>query len=106
MFPSDTQPGKPYTYDRYYARFNEARDALGLNKNHRPHDGRVQFATMAKKSEVDQYALKKYLAITLMTSQRNTTSSPIWTGFELKSRRSSNQMNPNVGVREIHHVGF
>ena len=35
--------------------------ALGLNKNHRPHDGRVQFATMAKKSEVDQYALKKIL---------------------------------------------
>lgn len=61
MFPSDTQPGKPYTYDRYYVRFNEARDALGLNKNHRPHDGRVQFATMAKKSEVDQYALKKIL---------------------------------------------
>ena len=61
VFQSDTQPGKAYTYDRYYVRLIEARDALGLDKSHRPHDGRVQFATMAKKAKMDQYALKKIL---------------------------------------------
>lgn len=61
VFQSDRQPGKPYTYDRYYVLLAAARDALGLNKNHRPHDGRVQFGTMAKKAGMDKYALKKIL---------------------------------------------
>ena len=35
------------------------RDALKLNPLHRPHDGRVQFVTMAKKADVDEYVIKK-----------------------------------------------
>ena len=33
-------------------------EQLGLNLQHRPHDGRKHFVTMAKKCEVDEYAIK------------------------------------------------
>ena len=32
---------------------------MKLNPLHRPHDGRVQFVTMAKKADVDEYVIKK-----------------------------------------------
>ena len=35
------------------------RDTLGLDPRHRPHDGRVQFVTMAKKAGLDEYVIKK-----------------------------------------------
>lgn len=50
-----------YTYYYYYRLFTKARDRLGLDRRHRPHDGRVYFATIAKKSNVDEYALKRML---------------------------------------------
>ena len=34
------------------------RDELNLNPEHRPHDGRKHFATMAKKYKFDKYAIK------------------------------------------------
>ena len=34
------------------------RDELKLNPNHRPHDGRTHFVTMAKRYGVDEYAIK------------------------------------------------
>ena len=34
------------------------RDELNLNPEHRPHDGRKHFVTMAKKYGVDEYAIK------------------------------------------------
>ena len=34
------------------------RDELKLNLEHRPHDGRKHFVTMAKKAGVDEYAIK------------------------------------------------
>ncbi|MCF8018133.1 MAG: tyrosine-type recombinase/integrase [Vallitaleaceae bacterium] len=46
------------TYDKYAVRFSKIRDKLGLNKDHRAHDGRVHFTTMAKKYGVDEYAIK------------------------------------------------
>ncbi len=47
-----------FTYDKYQKRFQKVRDRLGLNPQHRAHDGRVQFVTMAKKYGVDEYAIK------------------------------------------------
>lgn len=46
------------TYDRYQRSFNMVRDELKLNPEHRPHDGRKHFVTMAKKAGVDEYAIK------------------------------------------------
>ncbi len=45
-------------YYQYKKGFNEVRDSLKLDPNHRPHDGRTHFVTLAKKYEVDEYAIK------------------------------------------------
>lgn len=52
-----TQPGM-FTYDKYQKRFAKLVKELGLNPEHRAHDGRVHFVTMAKKYEMDEYAIK------------------------------------------------
>lgn len=46
------------TYARYQKAFDRIRDELKLNPNHRPHDGRTHFVTMAKRYGVDEYAIK------------------------------------------------
>lgn len=46
------------TYARYQKAFERIRDELKLNPNHRPHDGRTHFVTMAKRYGVDEYAIK------------------------------------------------
>ena len=46
------------TYPRYTKNFTELCKTLELNINHRPHDGRKHFVTMAKKYNVDEYAIK------------------------------------------------
>lgn len=46
------------TYPRYSKTFYENINKLGLNKEHRPHDGRTHFITAAKKAGVDEYAIK------------------------------------------------
>lgn len=46
------------SYDKYSGRFIKIRERLGLNPEHRPHDGRMHFVTQAKKSGVDEYAIK------------------------------------------------
>lgn len=52
------EKGKRMTYDAYRDLFDTAKEALGLNSEHRPHDGRVRFVTQAKASGVDEYAIK------------------------------------------------
>lgn len=47
-----------FTYDKYQKRFIKIRDELKLNPLHRAHDGRMHFITMAKKANVDEYAIK------------------------------------------------
>ena len=47
-----------FTYDKYRIRMKNLINELGLNPDHRAHDGRVQFITMAKKYNVDEYAIK------------------------------------------------
>ena len=46
------------TYARYQKCFTMIRDELKLNPEHRPHDGRKHFVTMAKKYGIDEYAIK------------------------------------------------
>lgn len=50
-----------FTYDKYKGRFQKIVDQLHLNPDHRPHDGRKQFVTMAKKANVDEYAIKRII---------------------------------------------
>lgn len=47
------------TYDKYANRFKKVISQLNLNPEHRPHDPRITFITMGKKSGVDEYALKE-----------------------------------------------
>ena len=49
---------KVLTYDKYRDRFMKIIETLGLNKDHKAHDGRMHFITMAKKYNVDEYAIK------------------------------------------------
>ena len=46
------------TYSRYQRAFERILGELRLNPEHRPHDGRKHFVTMAKKYGVDEYAIK------------------------------------------------
>lgn len=46
------------TYYRYTSNFMKIRDELGLDPNHRAHDGRKHFVTKAKEYGVDEYAIK------------------------------------------------
>lgn len=46
------------TYPRYQKAFGQIVGALGLNPEHRPHDGRTHFVTTAKRYNIDEYAIK------------------------------------------------
>ena len=45
-------------YRRYQRGFKQIITELKLDQNHKPHDGRTHFVTMAKKYGVDEYAIK------------------------------------------------
>ena len=47
------------TYDKYAKRFAKVVQELNLNPEHRPHDPRMTFITMAKKAEIADAAIKK-----------------------------------------------
>lgn len=53
-----SENGKTYRYDMFQRLFTDIKTKLGLSTNHRPHDGRTHFVTMAKKYGVDEYAIK------------------------------------------------
>ena len=58
---TDTNTAKSslnFTYDKYRHRFNDIVERLGLNPDHRAHDPRKHFVTLAKKYKVDEYAIK------------------------------------------------
>lgn len=50
-----------FSYKKYSNRFASVIEDLGLNINHRPHDPRKHFVTMAKKYSVDEYAIKRLI---------------------------------------------
>lgn len=55
---TDSRSGRMFTYDKYQKRFSKLVKELGLHEQHRPHDPRIHFVTMAKKYKVDEYAIK------------------------------------------------
>lgn len=46
------------TYDKYRHRFDRTMELLGFPEGHRAHDPRKTFVTMAKRAEMDEYAIK------------------------------------------------
>lgn len=46
------------TYGYYHKEFTKIKEVIGLNPEHRPHDCRKHFVSMAKKYNVDEYAIK------------------------------------------------
>lgn len=47
------------SYKGLYGKWKDLMDRLGLNPDHKPHDGRKTFITLAKKYNVDEYAIKR-----------------------------------------------
>ena len=70
----------PLKYDRYYKDFKNIIEKLSLNPNHKPHDPRKQFVTMAKKAKVDQFAIKRIVghAINDVTEETYTERDVEW----------------------------
>ena len=56
--PDAVKGGMTITYDKYAGRFAKIMTALGMREDHRPHDPRTTFITMAKKAGVDEYVIK------------------------------------------------
>lgn len=75
-----------FTYSKYYDRFINIMKELGLNENHRPHDARKQFVTMAKRYGMDEYAIKRIVghAINDITETIYTTRSVEWLTKEMQ----------------------
>ncbi len=57
--PTATKGGMKITYDKYAGRFDKVIEALKLNPEHRPHDPRMTFITMAKKAGIDPLVVKR-----------------------------------------------
>lgn len=74
------------TYEKYNYRFEKIRDRLELNPEHRPHDGRMQFITQAKKYGVDEYAIKYIVghAINDVTEKVYTKRETAWLKSEIE----------------------
>ena len=77
------------TYDRYATRFQKVINELGLNTEHKPHDPRKQFVTMAKKAKVDEYALKYMVGhqINDITEKVYTERDDSWLAEEIEKIR-------------------
>ena len=84
--PDSPKGGMTITYDKYAGRFDKVIAALKLRDDHRPHDPRMTFITMAKKAEVDEYTIKKLVGhrITDITEAAYTDRNLEWLRAELE----------------------
>lgn len=78
--------GTKLTYDKYGCRFKKIKEALKLNADHRPHDGRSSFITAAKKAGVDEYVIKRLVghAINDVTEKVYTERDIEWMRNEIE----------------------
>ena len=67
------------TYDKYQQRLYKIRDMLKLNPEHKAHDGRMHFATQAKKYGLDEYAIKYIVGHSI-----NDTTEKVYTQREIE----------------------
>lgn len=76
----------PISYPQYYREFQNIIKALELSEDHRLHDGRTHFVTMAKKYGVDEYAIKYLVghAISDITEKIYTKRGDDWLKSEIE----------------------
>lgn len=74
------------TYERYRDLHYLIVKELGLNPEHKAHDGRAHFATVAKKYNVDEYAIKRIIGhkIEDLTERVYTTRDIDWLKSEIE----------------------
>lgn len=76
--------GGKYLFDLHYDTFKynyyKAMKKIGMEKPHKPHDGRVTFVTKAKKYSLDEYAIKRIVghSIADLTERVYTERSLEW----------------------------
>lgn len=75
---------KLHKYKQYYFQFQQTCKKLGISM-HSPHDARVQFVSMCKKYNVDEYAVKKVVghSISDITEKYYTKVTPDWIHNEI-----------------------
>lgn len=74
------------TYTKLKYVYSKIKNDLNLDPNHRLHDGRKHFASMAKKYKVDEYAIKYILghSITDLIERVYTQREPKWLSNEIE----------------------
>lgn len=87
--PSATKGGMKITYDKYAGRFDKVIAALNLNPEHRPHDPRMTFITMAKKAGIDPMVIKR-----LAGHRINDVTEAVYTVRDLEWLRSDIEKIP------------
>lgn len=77
------------TYHVYKKIFDEVIGKYNLNPLHRPHDPRKQFATMGKKYNMDEYAIKMIIGHSIddITEKTYTDRDPLWLKEEIEKIR-------------------
>lgn len=77
------------TYERYRLRFSKFINENDLNSHHTPHDPRKQFVTLAKKYNVDEYAIKRLVGHSIkdITESIYTERSIDWLKTEMEKIR-------------------
>lgn len=74
------------TYERYKDLYESIVKELELNPEHKAHDGRAHFATMAKKYNMDEYAIKRIMGHSIkdLTERVYTTRDIAWLREEME----------------------
>lgn len=74
------------SYDQFWTYHHNTVIGLALNPKHRPHDGRKHFVTMAKKYNLDEYAIKRIVGhyISDLTERIYTERSISWLKAEIE----------------------
>lgn len=83
---TDSRAGLMLTYEQYRKRFLKIIRELNLNPEHRAHDPRIHFTTIAKKYQMDEYAIKYIVghAIQDITERVYTKRETEWLLEEMK----------------------
>lgn len=89
---------KNMSYHTYKQAFDEVMAKYNLSPKHRPHDPRKQFATMAKKYNVDEYAIKMIIGhqIDDITERIYTDRDPEWLNLEIEKIKVDEYCTNNV----------
>lgn len=86
------------TYERYKDLYESIVKELGLNPEHKAHDGRAHLATMAKKYNMDEYTIKRIMGHSIkdLTERVHTTRGIAWLREEMEKNKRIGSFGANV----------